>query len=155
MKKTKIVATINENTCNLEILETTKVNEVEKGGYIIYDSGRKPSGIIISTGEEVHLAIEVAKRLHTKGMDVRVVSMPSISKFNEQDDEYKEKILPVEVRKIVIEAASSMSWHNLIFNNKFLITLDEFGCSATKNDIYKKYGFDINSLEEKVENLLK
>ncbi|MBQ2639316.1 MAG: transketolase [Bacilli bacterium] len=155
MEKNRGPAVISLSKSNLEILETTKVNEVEKGGYIIYDSGRKPSGIIISTGEEVHLAIEVAKRLHTKGMDVRVVSMPSISKFNEQDDEYKEKILPVEVRKIVIEAASSMSWHNLIFNNKFLITLDEFGCSATKNDIYKKYGFDINSLEEKVENLLK
>ena len=139
----------------LPILETTKISEVAKGGYTVYDPERKLSGIIISTGEEVHLAIEVAKRLKTKGIDIRVVSMPCIKRFESQSQEYIDSILPVEVRKIVIEAASSMSWKSIVFNKKYLITLDEYGTSGSKEDVYKKYGFDIDSLEEKVENLLK
>ena len=147
------VIALSRNT--LPILETTKINEVAKGGYTVFDSERKLSGILIATGEEVHLAIEVANRLKTKGMDVRVVSMPCIKRFEEQDQEYIDSILPVEIRKIVIEAASSMSWNSIVFNKKYLITLDEYGCSGSKEDVYKKYGFDIDSLEEKGETLLK
>ncbi len=139
----------------LPILETAKANEVERGGYIIYDSTKKPQGIVIATGEEVSLAIEVAKRLRVKGLDIRVVSMPNLKRFLAQDDDYKESVIPVEVRKIVVEASSSYSWNTLIFNNKYLITLDEFGASGKKDDVYKKYGFDLDSLETKIENLLK
>ena len=64
-------------------------------------------------------------------------------------------VLPVEVRKIVVEASSSISWNKLIYNSKYLITLDEFGASGKKQDVYKKYGFDVDTLEEKIENLLK
>ena len=103
----------------------------------------------------MHLAIEVAKRLKTKGMDIRVVSMPCIKRFEEQNQEYIDNVLPVEIRKIVIEAASSMSWNSIVFNKKYLITLDTYGASGKKEDVYKKFGFDIDSLEEKVENLLK
>lgn len=140
---------------SLPILETTKISEVKRGGYAVFDPERKLSGILIATGEEVHLAIEVAKRLKVKGMDIRVVSMPCIKRFEEESQEYIDEILPVEVRKIVIEAASSMSWNSIVFNKKYLITLDEFGTSGSKDDVYKKYGFDIDTLEEKVENLLK
>ena len=137
------------------ILETTKINEVSKGGYIVLEPEGKISGILIATGEEVHLAIEVANRLKTKGMNLRVVSMPCIKRFLEQEQEYIDSVLPVEVRKIVIEAASSMSWNSLVFNKKYLITLDTFGVSGRQEDVYKKYGFDLEHLEEKIENLLK
>ena len=137
------------------ILEATKISEVAKGGYTVYDPERKLTGIIIATGEEVHLAMEVAKRLQSKGLDIRVVSMPCLGRFLAQDQEYIDNVLPVEVRKIVIEAASSMSWNSIVFNNKYLITLDQFGASGKKDDVYKKFGFDVDSLEEKVENLLK
>jgi len=140
---------------SLPILATTKISEVKRGGYTVFDPERKLSGILIATGEEVYLAIEVAKRLKVKGMDIRVVSMPCIKRFEEESQEYIDEILPVEVRKIVIEAASSMSWNSIVFNKKYLITLDEFGTSGSKDDVYKKYGFDIDTLEEKVENLLK
>lgn len=139
----------------LPIIETAKANEVEKGGYIIFDTPNKPHGIVIATGEEVSIAIEVAKRLRVKGIDIRVVSMPNLHRFLNQDDEYIESVIPVEIRKIVLEAASSLSWHGIIFNSKYLITLDEFGTSGKKDDVHKKYGFDVESLEEKIENLLK
>ena len=139
----------------LPILETTRAKDVEKGGYVVFDSERKANGIIISTGEEVHLAIEVAKRLRTKGIDIRVVSMPNLNRFLKQDSEYIDEVLPVEIRKIVVEAGSQFAWNSLIFNDKYIITLDQFGASGKKEDIYKKFGFDVDSLEEKIENLLK
>ena len=137
------------------ILEDTKANEVEKGGYIALDTMKKPVGIIISSGEELHNVLEVAKRLRVKGIDIRVVSMPNLGRFLKQDPEYIENILPVEVRKIVVEASSSFSWNQLIYNKKYIITQDEFGASGKKEDVYKKFGFDVDTLEEKIENLLK
>lgn len=137
------------------ILEETKVNEVEKGGYIVLDTMKKPDAIIMTCGEELHLVLDAAKRLKTKGIEIRVVSMPNLGRFLKQDFEYRENILPVEVRKIVVEAASSLSWNQLIYNTKYLICLDQFGTSGKKDDVYKKFGFDVDSLEEKIEQLLK
>ena len=139
----------------LPILEFTKANDVSKGGYVVYDPDKKPNGIVISSGEEVHLVVEAAKRLKTKGIEIRVVSMPNLDRFLKQDSEYIDEVIPVEFRKIVVEAASSYSWGKIIFNSKYLITLDEFGASGKASDVYKKYGFDVDSLEEKIENLLK
>ena len=144
---------LSRNT--LPILETTKVNEVEKGGYIVIDTEKKADGILISSGEELHLAVEVSKQLRSKGMNLRVVSMPNLNRFLNQSDEYFEEVLPVEIRKIVIETSPSYSWNSIVFNDKYLITLDQYGSSGKKDDVYKKYGFDIDSLENKVENLLK
>ena len=140
---------------SLPILEETKATEVDKGGYIALESRNKPIGIIISSGEELHIAIEVAKRLRTKGIEIRVVSIPNLERFMKQSPEYIEEILPVEIRKIAIEASSSYAWHKLIYNSKYLITLDQFGCSGSKEDVYKKFGFDVDTLEEKIEELLK
>ena len=139
----------------LPILSTTSAPAVENGGYIVFDSLEKPKAIIMSSGEEVHLCIEVAKRLRIKGIDVRVVSVPNIERLLNTSDEYYEEILPVEVKKIAVEATSSYLWQQIIFNEKYLITLDKFGCSGKYNDVYKKFGFDIDSLENKIEELLK
>lgn len=147
------VITLSKNT--LPILKNTNSNEVEKGGYIVRDNLRKLDGIIISSGEEVHLAIEVASRLNVKGFDIRVVSMPSIERFLNNSKEYIEDILPVGVKKIVIEASSKMSWNEIVFNKKYLITLDTYGKSGKRDDVYKEFGFDVDTLEEKVEKLLK
>ena len=139
----------------LPILETTNAASVSRGGYVVFDSERKADGIVIATGEEVHQVIEAAKRLKVKGISIRVVSMPNLNRFLKETPEYIDEVLPVEIRKIVVEAGSSFSWNRLIFNEKYLITLDQFGMSGKKDDVYKKYGFDVESLEEKIENLLK
>lgn len=155
MKKNNGVSVISLSKTVLPILDTTKVTDVEKGGYVVREYMRKLDGILISSGEEVHLAIEVAERLMTKGIDIRVVSMPCIQNFLENSPEYIDEILPVGKKKIVIEAASSMSWNRIVFNPKYLLTLDEFGSSGKREDVLKKYGFDVESLEQKIENLLK
>ena len=147
------VITLSRN--KLPILECTKANEVEKGGYIALDSMSKPDAIIISSGEELHIVMEVAKNLKTKGIDIRVVSMPNLNRFMKQEEEYKQSVLPVEVRKIAVEASSSESWNKIIFNEKYLITMNQFGASGKYKDVYAKYGFDAKTLEEKIEGLLK
>lgn len=136
-------------------LENTSINNVKKGGYIVKSEQRNLDGIIISSGEDVHDAIEISNRLFIKGFDLRVVSMPSLNTFLKQDSAYIDEILPVEKRKIVIEKAPRVVWNKLIFNDKYIISQEEYGTSGKKEDVLKKYKFDIDSLEEKVENLVK
>lgn len=155
MKKENSPAVIALSKNTLPILENTNSNEVEKGGYIVRDNLRKLDGIIIASGEEVHLAIEVANRLNIKGFDIRVVSMPSIERFLGNSKDYIEDILPVGVKKIVIDTSPKMSWNEIVFNKKYLITLETYGKSGKRSDVYKEFGFDVDSLEEKVEKLLK
>ena len=93
--------------------------------------------------------------LKTKGIELRVVSVPNLGRFMDQTDEYIEEILPVEIRKIVVETSSSLSWNQIIFNEKYLITLDRFGKSGNYKDLYKEFGFDSESLADKIEELLK
>ena len=147
------VITLSRNDVNIK--ENTSIKEAIKGGYIIKKEEKNLSGIIIASGEEVDTALEVAKNLEEKGFELRVVSMPSIELFNKQDQEYKEELLPLGVKTFVIEASSSYSWYKFVYNDKYLITLDEFGTSASKDDIYNKYGFDIESITTKIEELLK
>lgn len=155
MKENKKTSIISLSKTVLPILDTTKATDVSKGAYIVREEKRKLDGIIISTGEEVHSAIEVANRLETKGIDIRVVSMPCIERFLENSSEYIDEILPVGKKKIVIEAASSISWNRIVFNPKYLITLDHYGASGKRLDVLKEFGFDVDSLEQKVEKLLK
>lgn len=137
----------------VSILADASIKGVANGGYIVKKEQRRLDGIIISTGENVHAAIEVSNNLFTKGFDIRVVSMPSIKRFLAMDNEYKDEILPVEIRKVVVEPSSNYNWNKIVFNDKYIISLDEFGDSGSCSEIYKKYGFDVESLEEKIENL--
>ena len=153
--KTENPAAICLSRNKLPILDCTKASEVEKGGYIVLDTQNKLDGIVISSGEELHMVLDAVNHLKTLGMNIRVVSMPNIKRFLAQDEEYKESVLPVGVKKIAVEAASSMSWNSLIYNDKYLITLDTFGASGNYKDVYQKYGFDQETLESKIDELLK
>ena len=148
-------AAITLSRNKLPILENTKANLVEKGGYIVLDTMKKPDGIVVSYGEELHEVLLAAKNLLTKGISVRVVSMPNLERFLKQGTEYIDSVLPVEIKKIAVVADVDYAWNKIIFNSKNIISLDTFGTSASKEDIYHKYGMDAKSLEEKIENLLK
>ena len=139
----------------LPILECTNATEVEKGGYVVMDPERKPDGIVVSCGEELHNTLKAAEFLKSKGIELRVVSMPNINRFLNQTDEYIEEVLPVGIKKIAVEAAASLPWKQIIYNSKYLITLDHFGCSGNYKDVYQKNGFDSESLAERIEELLK
>ena len=140
---------------DLPILDCTNSNNVSRGGYIVKDFESDIKGIIMSSGEELHSALEVSNRLENKGIYIRVVSVPNLGKFLKQDNEYLEEVIPVEYKKIVIETSPSMSWDSLVYNSKYLITQDSFGSSGTKDHVLEKFGFDIDTLTDKVEELLK
>lgn len=128
-----------------------------KGGYIIADAKKEePDAIIIASGSEVSLAVEAKKELMEKGFDVRVVSMPCMDIFEQQSDEYKEKILPQTIEKrLVVEAGSSICWGKYLGFKGKSVTIDTFGASAPANVLFKKYGFTVENVVNKVLSMLK
>lgn len=131
--------------------------EALKGGYIIANSIKEePDAIIIASGSEVSLAVEAKKELMENGFDVRVVSMPCMDIFEQQSDEYKEKILPQTVEKrLVVEAGSSICWGKYLGFKGKSVTIDTFGASAPANVLFKKYGFTVENVVNKVLSMLK
>lgn len=131
--------------------------EALKGGYIIAESIKaKPDAIIIASGSEVSLAVDAKKELMEKGFDVRVVSMPCMDIFEQQSDEYKEKILPQTVEKrLVVEAGSSICWGKYLGFKGKSVTIDTFGASAPANVLFKKYGFTVENVVNKALSMLK
>ena len=155
MSKTNSPSVLSIGRNKVDIKENTSIKEVTQGAYIIKKEEKNLSGIIIASGEEVDVALQVSKLLEEKGYELRVVSMPSIELYNKQSQEYKDSLLPLGVKTFVIEASSSYSWYNFVYNDKYLITLDQFGLSGDSSSVYQKYGFDVESIVAKIENLLK
>lgn len=149
-KPTALVLSRNE----VNTLDGTDALMVSKGAYIVRKENKYKHGIIIATGSELEIAVKVAESLEERGLDIRVISMPSMELFEEQSDSYKEELLPIGTKTIVIEFASSQSWYKYVYNKKYLITLDEFGLSGNKEDIYNIKKIDLKSITDRVEKLL-
>lgn len=138
----------------VKIQESTNSSEVINGAYIVKKENKKLEGIIISTGEELELAMDVYNNLIEKGYGIRLVSMPSMSRFEKQKDEYKEEILPTNVKTFVIEASSSMSWYKYVKDSNYLFTVDDFGASGKRKEVLEKYGLTTENIQPKIEQLL-
>lgn len=152
----KGTAAIILSRTDVEMLEHTDPSLVQKGAYIVKKENNLLHGIIIATGTEVGTAINIATELFQEhGLQIRVVSMPSQELFLKQDPKYQEEILPKTYRKIVIEAGSSYGWHRFVYNDNYIIAVDQFGISGTKDEVLKKCEFDYQSIKQKVEKLLK
>ena len=112
--------------------------------------------IIIASGSEVNLAMKAKKVLLEKGIDVRVVSMPCQEIFDQQDEQYKEAVLPNAMRKrLSVEMASSFGWHKYVGLDGITMSIDEFGKSAPAQDVIQSYGFTVDGVVENIEKLLK
>ena len=140
---------------SIKILESTSISATSKGAYIVHNEERKLDGVIIATGEEVTLALEVMQLLKEKGYDLRVVSMPSIERYNSLTKEEKEELLPLGVKKFVIEKGSSYSWYSFVYKDSYLFTLDKFGASGKTEEVNSFYGFTKEEISLKIEALLK
>lgn len=139
----------------LPMLENTG-KEALKGAYVLAGSlEEKPDLIIMATGSEVSLALESAKELEAEGKKVRLVSMPSFKLFEDQDEDYKEKLLPLDVEKrVVIEAASSFGWHKYSGLKGKIFSIDSFGESANANDLFKHFGFEKEKITQEIKKYL-
>ena len=136
----------------VEQLTTTSINEVAKGAYIVSKEESTLQGILISSGEDLQTAMELKRRLLTKGIETRVVSMTSIERFTKMDKEYQEEILPTNVKKVAIEASTGLSYLPFVENKNRLINIEKFGYSGSKEEVLKKLEFDIDSIEN-IKNL--
>ena len=150
-KPTSIVLTRQ----NLPILENSSFDKVAKGAYVVHETAADFDTILIATGSEVALAIDVARELEKDGSKVRVVSMPSVELFEEQSKEYKEELLPLNVRRRVsLEMGNSALWYKYVGLDGLAIGIDKFGASAPANKVIEEYGFTVEAVVEKIKNEL-
>jgi len=141
---------------NLPLYEETGKDAL-KGAYILVDSEKDtPDIILMASGSEVKLVYEAGKILKEKGIDARVVSVPSWELFEEQPEEYKEKVLPKDVRaRLAVEAGCSFGWHKYVGFDGDIIAIDHFGASAPAEILFKEFGFTVENVVEHALKLVK
>ncbi len=128
---------------NLPFLERTKqqVDAVAKGGYVLHDCEGIPELIMIAAGSEVSITLSAAQQLAQLGKRVRVVSMPSTDVFDQQEDDYKESVLPATVsNRLAIEAGVSNYWYKYVGLQGRVIGMDTFGASAPGDVVMQYFG---------------
>lgn len=130
--------------------------EALKGGYVISDSKKAiPDAIIMGSGSEVQLGIAAQEELAKEGIDVRVVSIPSIDIYESQSDEYKESVLPKQVRaRVAVEAAADFGWGKYVGLDGATVTMKGFGASAPADVLFKKFGFTTENVVNTVKSIL-
>ncbi|MEU1502174.1 transketolase [Streptomyces sp. NPDC005732] len=114
-----------------------------KGGYVLFEAeGGAPEVILIATGSEVHVAVEARERLQADGVPTRVVSMPCVEWFDEQDQAYRDSVLPPSVRaRVSVEAGIGLTWHRFVGDAGRIVSLEHFGASADGKVLFREYGF--------------
>lgn len=138
---------------NLPVLDHSS-KDAMNGAYVVHEKMLKTKidVILIGTGSEVALCIEAAKHLEESGMNVRVVSMPSMEIFEQQPESYKNQLLPNDVPCVSVEAASTFGWAKYA---DLTIGMEQFGISAPSTELFKHFGLDAVSIAKKVSDFLK
>ena len=128
---------------------------IAKGGYVIFESGDRPELILIATGSEVGLAIDSARVCAESGTAVRVVSMPSVEVFEQQDEAYRESVLPSAVRaRLAIEAGHVDYWRKFVGLDGAVVGMTGFGASAPGGDLFRHFGFTVDQVVKTAKGLI-
>jgi transketolase len=128
---------------------------IERGAYTLVECDGRPEALIIATGSEMALAVAAAAELAAEGRRVRVVSMPSIDRFEAQDAAYRASVIPAEVKaRVVVEAGVSRLWHYYVGLEGRVVGLDTFGASAPGDRVMNHFGFTAESVARAVRDLL-
>ena len=128
---------------------------VTRGGYVLHDSDGTPELILIATGSEVAVAMQAAEALAGKGRKVRVVSMPCVELFEQQDPAYRDAVLPPEVRaRVAVESAATTGWYKYVGLDGAVVGLDRFGESAPGGALMEYFGFTAENVVSVAESLL-
>ncbi|MEM0078998.1 MAG: transketolase [Nitrososphaerota archaeon] len=123
---------------------------IKRGAYVLADTEGDPDILIIASGSEVHLALEVRSLLEKMGVKIRVVNMASFEIFELQDEEYRRKVIPKNVRKVAIEAGRGLCWYKYVGEDGLVISIERFGKSAPYQDLMKDFGFTAEKIIEKI-----
>ncbi len=128
---------------------------VQRGAYVISDRDIEPEVIIIGTGSETQLALGAALQLQTEGIAARAVSMPSWELFQQQDEEYRESVLPWKVRtRVSIEAGTTIGWERYTGFDGVSIGIDHYGASAPGDIVMSNFGFTVENVVKQAKALL-
>ena len=143
----------------LPVLEGTKEKAhdgVRRGAYVLVEESKEtPDVILLATGSEVQLAVAAAKELEAVGTATRVVSAPCLEWFDEQDDVYRESVLPSEVQaRVSIEAGIAMPWHKYTGSFGRTISIEHYGASAPAGELFEKFGFTTAAVVEAAQESL-
>ena len=121
-----------------------------KGGYILEDCEGKPDVLLIGTGSEVELCVKAKEALEAKDVKARVISMPCVEEFEKQSDDYKESVLPADVKaRVCVEAGSPYSWYKYAGDKGEIVAMTTFGASAPAKQLFEKFGFTVDNVVEK------
>jgi transketolase len=133
---------------NLPVLEGTSAEGVARGGYVLAEAGSEtPELILIATGSELQVAVEARTVLEADGVSTRVVSMPCVEWFLEQDDAYRESVLPAAVRaRVSVEAGIAMPWHRFTGDMGENVSIEHFGASADYQTLFREFGFTTDNV---------
>jgi transketolase len=135
--------------------DAAQLADVARGGYVLKDCAGEPELILIATGSEVGLAMQACEQLAVQGRQVRVVSMPSTSVFDQQDAAYKQAVLPLQVgARIAIEAAHADFWYKYVGLEGRIIGMTTFGESAPAPALFEHFGFTVENILETAAELL-
>ena len=143
----------------LPVLEGTKEKAhdgVRRGAYVLVEESKEtPDVILLATGSEVQLAVAAAKELEAAGTATRVVSAPCLEWFDEQDDAYRESVLPSEVQaRVSIEAGIAMPWHKYTGSFGRTISIEHYGASAPAGELFENFGFTTTAVVEAAQESL-
>lgn len=127
---------------------------VDKGAYILKEAAADPRVVIIATGSEVGIALDVQIALEKQGHSTRVVSAPCLEWFNEQTPAYRESVLPKKSLRVSIEAGIAQGWREYVGDSGVIISLDHFGASASGNKLFTEYGFTPDAIVSTVKKAL-
>lgn len=135
--------------------KNTNAKFVKYGAYMVRKEKYHLDGIIIATGQELEMAMDISRELFTLGIDTRVVSMPSMELFLKQNPKYEEQLLPKDVPTFVIEAGSSLIWNRFATRPDYIFGVNKFGMSGKTSDVVKYLKVDKNTILEHIQNILK
>ena len=131
-----------------------QLNNIKRGGYILVEGTKNPELIIVATGSEVEMAMNVTTELNSKGKKIRLVSMPSTDVFDKQDDKYKETVLPFSCRnRIAIEAGVTDYWKKYVGLDGLALGVDTFGESAPAKKVFEYFGLTEQNLKKEINEL--
>ncbi|KUN04002.1 transketolase [Streptomyces yokosukanensis] len=121
------------------------------GGYVLFEAeGGEPQVVLIATGSEVHVAVEAREQLQAEGVPTRVVSMPCVEWFEEQDQTYKDSVLPPSVKaRVAVEAGIGLTWHRYVGDAGRIVSLEHFGASADGKVLFREFGFTAENVAAK------
>ena len=136
--------------------DTIPDDAIERGAYVVRGSeADEPDVILIGTGSEVSLAVEAAEALAADGTDVRVVSMPCMENFDEQDDDYRESVLPNAVHaRVAVEAASPFGWDRWVGPQGAFVGMRTFGESGPAKEVYQHFGITADKVAEAARSVM-